>query len=287
MALIELKGVNYRYPLAKKEALKGINLTFEAGKMYGLVGANQSGKTTLVQVIRGFLPNLLKGNLSGLVTFKGQDVSSYNIGALAAFMGYSSQNPFTQISGVKDTVEEEIVYGMENLGFDREKMQERLEKVLADFNLTGLRGKNPYDLSGGQKQRVALASIVAIDPEVIILDEPTSQLDPEGTAEIFSIVEQLKKAGKTIIMIEHKIDLLAECCDEIIVMEKGQVVLSGSTRTVLTDKNLIQYGVNAPQVTSFFQQFLTEIDGDFPFLKGSLQELPLTIEEAIKQLRGL
>ncbi|MDT2563601.1 energy-coupling factor ABC transporter ATP-binding protein [Enterococcus avium] len=224
MNIIELKNVSYQYPLDSEAIIKNVDLTIEQGKVYGLIGNNQAGKTTLCNIMRGFIPEMFLGKLSGSVTYKSKAIQEYNIGALAAEIGYSSQNPFTQISGVKDTVEEEIAYGMENIGISPATMKQKVQELIALFKLEALKEKNPFELSGGQKQRVALASIVALDPDVVILDEPTSQLDPQSTEEVFEIIAMLKKQGKTIIVVEHKVDLLAEYCDEIILLEKGQLV---------------------------------------------------------------
>lgn len=275
MSLIELKNVSYRYPLEAEQAIDGVSVTIEKGKVYGMIGNNQSGKTTLCNIIRGFIPEMFLGDLTGDVLYKGKSVASYNIGAFAAEVGYSSQNPFTQISGVKDTVEEEIAYGMENIGAPLERMNETIPKLIELFHLEELKAKNPYELSGGQKQRVALASIVALDPEVIILDEPTSQLDPQSTEEVFKIISMLKKRGKTIIVVEHKVDLLAEFCDEIILMEKGRIVEFGPVHKVLSNPKILAHGGSLPQVAEFFITHLHEKD-----------QIPITMAQAIKKLKG-
>lgn len=275
MSIIELKNVSYSYPLESEEVIKGINLVLEKGKVYGLIGNNQSGKTTLCNIIRGFIPAMFFGDLAGEAMYKGKSVQSYNVGALAAEIGYSSQNPFTQISGVKDTVEEEIAYGMENIGIDLETRKTTISRLIKLFHLEEIRTKNPYELSGGQKQRVALASIVALDPEVIILDEPTSQLDPQSTEEVFKIISLLKESGKTIIVVEHKVDLLAEFCDEIILMEEGQIIEFGSVHEVLSDPDILKHGGSLPQVAEFFIKHVK-----------NCERVPITMSEAIEILKG-
>lgn len=275
MSLIELKKVTYQYPLDSEAIIKNIDLSIEKGKVYGLIGSNQAGKTTLCNIIRGFIPEMFLGELAGTVTYKGKAIQQYNIGALAAEIGYSSQNPFTQISGVKDTVEEEIAYGMENIGIAPETMRKKVQELLDLFKLHELKDKNPFELSGGQKQRVALASIVALDPEVIILDEPTSQLDPQSTEEVFEIIAMLKQQGKTIIVVEHKVDLLAEYCDEIILLENGQIVMNGPAHQVLSDPDILNHGGALPQVSLFFLQYLKQQTA-----------VPITMEEAINRLKG-
>lgn len=275
MSLIELEKVTYQYPLDSEAIIKNIDLSIEKGKVYGLIGSNQAGKTTLCNIVRGFIPEMFLGELAGTVTYKGKAIQQYNIGALAAEIGYSSQNPFTQISGVKDTVEEEIAYGMENIGIAPETMRKKVQELLDLFKLHELKDKNPFELSGGQKQRVALASIVALDPEVIILDEPTSQLDPQSTEEVFEIIAMLKQQGKTIIVVEHKVDLLAEYCDEIILLENGQIVMNGPAHQVLSDPNILNHGGALPQVSLFFLKYLKQQTA-----------VPITMEEAINRLKG-
>ncbi|WP_099223533.1 energy-coupling factor ABC transporter ATP-binding protein [Listeria costaricensis] len=276
MSFIELKQITYQYPLDEQPIMKDVSLSFKKGKVYGIIGNNQAGKTTLCHIIRGFIPAMFLGELSGEVTYKNKSVQDYNIGELASEMGYSSQNPFTQISGVKDTVEEEIAYGMENIGVPPERMQKKVQELLHLFHLDDLKLKNPYELSGGQKQRVALAAVVALDPEVVILDEPTSQLDPKSTEEVFQIIAMLKEQGKTVIVVEHKVDLLAEYCDEIILLENGCVLKNGTVHQVLSDPSILEHGGSLPQVALFYLQQLHQMD-----------QIPITMAEAIRKLKGV
>lgn len=274
MAEIVLKNVSYRYPLEEKQVIRNFTYCFEQGKVYGLIGENESGKTTLCNIIRGFIPELYRGKLEGEILINGRKIDTYGSGELASIVGYSFQNPFVQISGVKDNVYEEIAYGMENIGIPRERMIERVDELVKMFHLEELVDKNPYELSGGQKQRVALASMIALDPEVVIMDEPTSQLDPKSTEDIFEIVNILKKQGKTIILIEHKIDLIAEYCDSILLMYNGELVMHGESKDVLTDPKVLEYGGQLPQIVLYFLE------------KGSVKgnEIPLTVKKAVEKI---
>lgn len=278
MSVISLKNVSYRYPLEENQVIRDTTFEFEQGKVYGLIGENESGKTTLCNIIRGFIPELYRGELNGEVLVKGKPVSEYKPGKLATIIGYSFQNPFVQISGVKDNVYEEIAYGMENIGIPRDEMIRRTNELVRLFHLEKLVEKNPYELSGGQKQRVALASVIALNPEIIILDEPTSQLDPKSTEDIFEIISFLKEKGKTIILIEHKIDLVAEYCDEIVLMSRGQIVMSGDVRKVLQDPKVLEYGGQLPQVVLYFLE-LAKRNGQIP------EQIPLTVNEAYKRIK--
>ena len=274
MAEITLKNVSYQYPLEEKEVVRDFTYCFEQGKVYGLIGENESGKTTLCNIIRGFIPELYRGKLEGEILINDRKISSYDSGEIASIVGYSFQNPFVQISGVKDNVYEEIAYGMENIGVPRDQMIKRVDELVKMFHLEELVDKNPYELSGGQKQRLALASMIALDPEVVIMDEPTSQLDPKSTEDIFEIVNILKQQGKTIILIEHKIDLVAEYCDSILLMHQGKLVMHGDAKDVLTDPKVLEYGGQLPQIVLYFLK-----QGK---LKGN--EIPLTVKEAVEKI---
>ena len=274
MAEITLKNVSYQYPLEEKEVVRDFTYCFEQGKVYGLIGENESGKTTLCNIIRGFIPELYRGKLEGEILINDRKISSYDSGEIASIVGYSFQNPFVQISGVKDNVYEEIAYGMENIGVPRDQMIKRVDELVKMFHLEELVDKNPYELSGGQKQRVALASMIALDPEVVIMDEPTSQLYPKSTEDIFEIVNILKQQGKTIILIEHKIDLVAEYCDSILLMHQGKLVMHGDAKDVLTDPKVLEYGGQLPQIVLYFLK-----QGK---LKGN--EIPLTVKEAVEKI---
>ena len=279
MAVISLKNVSYQYPLDERNVIENVSFDFEEGKVYGLIGENESGKTTLCNIIRGFIPEIYRGYLNGEVLVNQKPVTEYTSGELASLIGYSFQNPFSQISGVKETVYEEIAYGMENIGIPRDQMIERVEYLIKLFHLEKLKDKNPYELSGGQKQRVALASVIALNPKIVILDEPTSQLDPKSTEDIFEMVNILKKEGKTILLIEHKIDLVAEYCDQILLMQHGKIKLQVETKEVLTNPKVIEFGGQLPQVVLYFLE-LSKRTGKV------IEDIPMTVKEAYQMMKG-
>lgn len=277
MAYIELKDVTYTYPLMKQPALKNITASFEHGKFYGVIGENAGGKTTLCNLIRGLIPHFYKGKLEGQVLIEGEDIRTLDIDLLSTKIGYIFQNPFTQISGVRKTVFEEIALGLENLGMPREEMIEKVLHIAKLVHIENLLQNNPNALSGGQRQRVAFASIIAMDTDTFVIDEPTSQLDPEGTEGIFEIIHTLKEQGKTIILVEHKVDLLAEYADEILVLYKGELIAKGATKDVLSDVSLSEKGVLLPR-TVMLNQKLTE--------KGiTLDHVPVTKDDCVSALR--
>ena len=277
MAYIELKNVTYTYPLMKQPALKNITASFEHGKFYGVIGENVGGKTTLCNLIRGLIPHFYKGKLEGQALIEGEDIRTLDIDLLSTKIGYIFQNPFTQISGVRKTVFEEIALGLENLGMPREEMIEKVLHIAKLVHIENLLQNNPNALSGGQRQRVAFASIIAMDTDTFVIDEPTSQLDPEGTEGIFEIIHTLKEQGKTIILVEHKVDLLAEYADEILVLYKGELIAKGATKEVLSDVSLSEKGVLLPR-TVMLNQKLTE--------KGiTLDHVPVTKDDCVSALR--
>lgn len=274
--IIELKNVTYTYPLADRPAINHLSLSIEAGKLYGIIGGNGSGKTTLCVIICGFATRFEKGELKGEVLVKGKDVEEYEQGEISRMMGYVLQNPFTQISGVRETVFEEIAYGLENLGIPPEEMEERVVNIAKKTDIESLLLKNPFELSGGQQQRVALASVLVLDPEILVIDEPTSQLDPEGTESIFRIIRTLKEEGKTILLVEHKMDLLAEYADEVIILENGENIVDGPVEDVLIDRGLEEHGIQLPQISIIFDELRR---------KGiDYGRIPVTYDEACKLL---
>ena len=266
MCYFKLEDVSYKYPLEDREILKNINLDIKKGEFWAVIGKNGSGKTTLCNVLRRFVPDFYKGELTGKIISAKEIVQK---------VGFVFQNPFTQISGVKETVFEEIAFGLENLALDAEYIRKRVEETLKLLRIEELRDKNPYELSGGQGQKVALASIIAMDPEIMVIDEPTSQLDPKGTEEIFEIIDILKKEGKTIILVEHKLELIAEYAEKVMVLDEGEMILSGNTEDVLKNKILMEKEIGIPQYAALAYKLMEEG-------KVQFEEIPITKEKAVE-----
>lgn len=243
---VELKDVTYKYATAKEDIIKNVSFEVKKGEFCAIIGANGSGKTTLCNLIRGFAPHFYTGDIKGSVEIFGEAIDEEKLKMLSEKVGFVFQNPFVQISGSTETVFEEVAFGLENLGIPIDIIKERVSKTLELTGIDHLRDKNPTELSGGQKQRVALASILAMDPDVFVIDEPTSQLDPQGTEDIFEIIKVLKNQGKTIVLVEHKIELVAEYAEHIIVLDKGEVVMDGTSKEVFTNPDLLKYCVPLP-----------------------------------------
>ena len=278
MGYFKIENVNYKYPLEDKQALKNINIEIKKGEFWAVIGKNGSGKTTFCNMLRRFVPDFYKGELTGKIMLEDKELKDYSQKELVQKIGFVFQNPFTQISGVKDTVFEEIAYGLENLGLDKEEIISRVEKILKLLEIEKLRGRNPYDLSGGQKQRVALASIIAMDPDILVIDEPTSQLDPKGTEDIFKIINLMANEGKTIILVEHKLELIAEYAQNILVLDEGEIILSGKAEEVLNNKILLEKEIGMTQYSILAYELEKA-------RKVELEEIPITKEKTVELLK--
>ena len=278
MDYLKLENVNYKYPLEEKNTLKNINIEIKKGEFWAVIGKNGSGKTTLCNILRRFVPDFYKGELTGKITLEGKELKDYSQKEIVQKIGFVFQNPFTQISGVKNTVFEEIAYGLENLGIERETIISEVEKILKLLEIERLRDKNPYNLSGGQKQRVALASIIAMNPDILVIDEPTSQLDPKGTEDIFKIINLMANEGKTIILVEHKLELIAEYAENILVLDEGEIILSGKASEVLNNKILLEKEIGMTQYSMLAYEL--EKSG-----KVELEEIPITKEKIVELLK--
>ena len=276
MSVITVENLRYRYPHAKELALDGLDFSVEKGEFIGIIGENGAGKSTLSQAIMGLVPQFYKGAYGGTVMVDGIEAGRTPVAQLCGHVGLVFQNPFNQLSGAKDNVYEEVAFGMQNLGVPAEEMKGRVEEALKLLDIWQYRDRNPFDLSGGQMQRVAIASVLVMRPDVMILDEPTSQLDPEGSDEVFKAVETLTGSGITILMIEQKIEKLAAYCDRILLLHKGKQIAFDTPQKVFSMPDLKDYGIQAPAFTRICKaEGVTLADGTYP----------VTVEEAAGVLR--
>ena len=184
MDMVQLNNVAYRYPGKKEAALTGISLRIRRGELVAVVGPNGSGKSTLCRVMTGFAPHFFRGILTGEAVIDGRDTARTPLAELTATAGFVFQNPYAQLSGARFTVREELAFGLEKLGLDRDVISERIEKIMHRTGISHLREREPMTLSGGQAQRVALASILVMEPDLLVLDEPTAELDPRAGEQI-------------------------------------------------------------------------------------------------------
>ncbi|MCG7344295.1 energy-coupling factor transporter ATPase [Sporosarcina sp. ACRSL] len=246
MSVLRLENLKYKYPASSRFALNDISFTVEKGEFVGIVGMNTAGKTTLCYALSGLVPHFFKGAYGGDVYIGDMDVLTHEISEITANVGLVFENPFSQMTGAKFTVYDEIAFGLENQGIPRDVMHERIRESMRLLDIEELQEKNPFSLSGGQMQRVAIASVIAMKPDVLILDEPTSQLDPEGTEEVFHVIEKLAQEGMTIIMAEQKMEKLAEYADRILLMHNGKLIEDGTPEEIFSRDDLNDFGVEPP-----------------------------------------
>jgi energy-coupling factor transport system ATP-binding protein len=249
MAGIIIDHLKYKYPGADRLALNDISLTIEPGEFIGIIGRNESGKSSLCQAVAGLIPNFYKGAYGGRVLVGDVEVKTVPVDELCETVGIVFQNPFNQVTGSKATVYEEIAFGLENMGVPKDEMIRRIDEAMELLDIPKYGDRYPFDLSGGQMQRMAIASIIAMQPQVIILDEPTSQLDPQGREEVFQAVQKLSKRGITIILVEHNMEKIAEYSDRVVLLDDGKLIAADTPQRIFSRDDLDTYGVEAPVYT--------------------------------------
>jgi energy-coupling factor transport system ATP-binding protein len=244
--VIRLEGITYRYAGASRASLHDIDLELPDGHVVGVAGASESGKSTLCLVVSGLAPRAIRGTLTGRLSIDGVDVASRPMHELASMVGIGFQEPATQLSGVADTVYEEVAFGPANLGVARDVLIERVEDALERLGIGDLAGRDPAHLSGGQMQLVAIAGLLALRPRHLVLDEPTAQLDPAGTILVADALAALAADGSSVLIAEQKTDLLARVCSRMVVLGSGRIVRQGPAADVLADATLEELGVPMP-----------------------------------------
>ena len=242
--MLSLEAVRYRYPGSARPSLTDVSLSLGVGEVVGLVGANESGKSTTCLVAAGLAPRAVGGTLSGRVTVDGQDLGDLAAGEVAGVVGIAFAAPL--LSGVCSTVYEEVAFGPMNLGLPRNEVMARTARALEAVAVSDLGARDPEHLSGGQQQLVVLAGLLAMEPRYLVLDEPTAHLDPVGTRLVGEAITRLAKDGASILIAEQKTDLLAAVCGRVIALERGRVALEGSAASVLADSRLEDLGVEPP-----------------------------------------
>ncbi len=277
MARLEITNLKYRYPYTDRLALNNITCTIEPGEFIGVIGKNGAGKSTFSQALTGLVPNFYRGAYGGSVKVDGVDVRDIAVDDLCQRVGLVFQNPFNQVTGSKLTVYEEIAFGLENIGVPRAEMHKRIRDAMELLDIGRFVDRNPFDLSGGQMQRMAIASIIAMNPQIIILDEPTSQLDPQGSEEVFRAVQNLSKNGITIIMIEHKMEKTAAYSDRVLFLDNGEMVAFDTPQAIFSRDDLLDHGIQAPA--------FARIGKGLGLTCPSTQYYPVTLAEAQEALR--
>jgi len=243
--MIEVKDVYFTYP-SGVEALKGVSLTIRDGEFVAVMGQNGAGKTTMVKQFNGLLkPTKGEALVDGVST---RDVS---VAKLARKVGFVFQNPDHQL--FSETVEEEIAFALRNFGFEETAVKRRVTWALNLLGLTQYRQTSPFMLSGGERKRVALASVLAWDPKVVILDEPTIGQDHQQKEKLRQFIVQMNAQGKTVVIVTHDVEFVAECNPRVILMNEGKIIADGEAKKILTDTELVaQASIVPPQITQIF-----------------------------------
>lgn len=282
MPVIETKNLTYTYPSASRPSISDVSIKVEKGQFVLITGPSGCGKTTLCRTFNGLIPHFYQGELTGEIVVAGKDAAKQPTLEMAKQVGLVFQNPENQLFAL--SVEKDVAFGLENLGFSREEMRKRVDWAL---NLTGiydLRERSPHEMSGGQQQRVAIAAVLAMQPEIIVLDEPTSFLDPLSAEKIFDVIYDLnQKLGITVVLVEHRLDLTAKYADHIIIMDEGKVRFDGDTREILSKQETRLIGVGIPKATLLYEMLKkdgTKLDSTTPL---SSAELAKFVEEALKK----
>lgn len=269
---IKVTDLTWQYERTDRPALQDINLQIDDGELVLITGASGAGKSTLCKALNGLIPHSYRGMGRGQIEVAGLLTSKHHTSELAEHIGMVFQDPDTQL--ITMSVMDELVLGMEHLQVPRDEMGRRIEWVSKLLRVDDLMKRPPYELSGGQKQRVAIASILAMKPNILILDEPTSELDPREKAELFQSIHDLNKAGITIVLVAHATEEAAPIANRVILMEQGRIIREGSPKEFFSDLDLIaEKGVRIPQVIRLAGRF--KLDG-----------IPLNVDEALPLLDG-
>ena len=277
--LIKFDHVSYTYPGVDNPAVNDVSLSINEGEIVLITGPSGAGKTTLCSMLNRIVPESYGGDISGKIYIKGADISQYTIGQMAFISGLLFQDPSGQLTSA--TVGDEIAFGPENKGLPVDKINELVDEYIGYVNMRKFIKRPPQALSGGQQQSIVYASVLAMEPEIYILDEPTSNLDPLGSDLVFRLMKKVATdKKKTAIIVEHKLEKIIDMVDRIIIMDKGSIAFNGTPKEVLSHyKELFKIGVVAPQI----DQVINRINEE----KGYNLPAPITLSEAVEELRSI
>jgi energy-coupling factor transport system ATP-binding protein len=274
--LIRIRDLTFHYGDASKPALQDVNLEIEDGEFVLVTGPSGCGKSSLCRCLNGLIPHFYGGKIAGGLEVQGLDVMKHTTKELATRVGMVFQDPENQL--VAMDVEREIAFGLENLAFPQGVMAKRMEESLDTLGISGLRYRQVHELSGGEKQKVIIASVLALHPDILVLDEPTSELDPKSAEEVLSVVQRLNdELGITVILVEHRLDRVVHLVDRMIVLDEGRIVADGNPRAVLSNCDIASLGAGVPPIVRIVQRLRgngVNVDG-----------IPLTVKEGRSMLK--
>ena len=276
VAIVETKNLTYTYPGASKPSIDDVSIKIEKGEFVLITGPSGCGKTTLCRTFNGLVPHFYQGELKGEITVAGLNTLDRHTYEMAKHVGLVFQNPENQLFAL--SIEKDVAFGLENNGVNRAEMRKKVDWALNQTGIYDIRERSPHEISGGQQQRVAIAAVLAMEPEIIVLDEPTSFLDPLSAQKIFEVIYKLnKEQGITVILVEHRLDLTAKYTNHLIVMDQGRVRFEGDPREVLSNEETRLIGVGIPKATLLYE--LLKKEG-----LGLSDKIPLSSEELADQL---
>ena len=251
--IIKFNDFSFKYSSSDTSILENINLSIKSNEITVLAGPTGCGKSTLLKSIVGLIPNMYDGEYSGEVIVDGIRIKDAEIKEIAKLVGFVFQNPENQI--FMFSVERDIAFGLENLGIEQEIIKERIKKMMETLNITHLAEKAPHELSDGQKQRTALAGVLAMEPKILILDEPTSRLDPKTASEFMELMNKLcREKGISIIIVEHRLDLVLKYADRLIILSNGKIISNDKPENVFNYKKLIIPELGIPFSTKIYRE---------------------------------
>ncbi len=278
MKLIQVRGLSFKY-LGGDYALKNVNLDVHEGEFIVIAGKSGCGKTTLLRCLNGLIPHFYEGDFEGEVIVGGKDTLKTPPHLLSQMAGMVFQNPDNQLFAL--TVEADVAFPLENLGLPREVIRERVDWALRALGIEDLRNRSPFDLSGGQKQKVAIASVLAMKPKVLLLDEPTSSLDSLSAKNLIdSIFELNRREGISVIISEHRLELLLPRANRLIIMDEGRIIYDADPHNAL-EEDLAIYGISAPKVCEV-AKYINAMEAGLKF-----DPIPLSVEEFVDKVRRI
>jgi energy-coupling factor transporter ATP-binding protein EcfA2 len=281
--VVDLSGVTFTHEGETAPALRNISLTVKRGEFVLILGPSGCGKSTLLYLLNGSVPHILTGTLKGTAVICGKAVTGTKVAEFATDVGMVFQDPDAQI--INTRVRDEVCFGLENLCRPAEEILARQRKALDDVGLSGFGDRSIFELSGGQKQRVSIAAVLAARPRLLVLDEPTANLDPAGMAEVFAVLARLNRDdGATIVMVEHRVDELADKVSRVIMMDQGAIAFDGPPRAAFSMRRVVQSGDGeAVAAASWFPQ-VAELALDLAAAsqqKLTPEQIPLCVDDAI------
>lgn len=273
MPIVEVRSLSYTYPGSTKPTLTNVNFSVEEGEFILLTGPSGCGKTTLCRCLNGLIPNSYGGEFNGQVIVDGLVTTEHPVYEIAQHVGLVFQNPENELFCT--SVEREVAFGPENLALPREEIRKRVEESLAMVGISHLRDKSPEELSGGEQQKVAIAALLAMKPKILVLDEPTANLDPASAQSVLNVLLKLnEESGVTMILVEHRLEMVAHMAHRCAILNEGRLVLMGKPEDVLYSDEAEAIGIGIPKVVQVTKALgINKMTGKCPLTSWSLADL--------------